>query len=59
MSKKNDHPFLKAAAITAGAAAGAYAGVSAYIFHQVFNLAQSDLYSGKGGTAFQCGKMTR
>lgn len=52
MSKKNDHPFLKAAAITAGAAAGAYAGVSAYIFHQIFNLAQSDLYSGKGGTAF-------
>ncbi len=46
------HPILKFVGTTAATAAAAYAGVSAYVFREVFDLQKSSLYSGRGGTAF-------
>ncbi len=51
MSDKKNHTVLKVVGATATTAAVAYAGVSAYIFKEVFDLQSSSLYSGTGGTA--------
>ncbi len=51
MSKKKNNTLLKAVGVTAAAATAAYAGATAYIFKEVFDLQSSSLYSGTGGTA--------
>jgi pimeloyl-ACP methyl ester carboxylesterase len=50
--KKNNHPVLKAVGIAAGCAAAAYGTATAYVFRQAFDLKHSNLFSGKGGTAY-------
>lgn len=50
--KKNNHTLLKVIGTAAGCAAAAYGGASAYVFRQAFDLKNSNLFSGKGGTAY-------
>lgn len=51
-SEKKNHTLLKIVGTAAAAGVTAYAGISAYIFREVFDLQHSSLYSGCGGTAF-------
>lgn len=52
MGDRKKHTLLKFVGTTAATAVTAYAGISAYIFREVFDLQNSSLYSGRGGTAF-------
>ncbi len=53
MAKKSKtNKVLAAVGVTAAAGCAAYGGVSYYIFREAFDLQNSSLYSGKGGTAY-------